>query len=279
MGRSFWHEYTSFEPKRLVSNFQLAVVRVPGLREQAIPYEATSINAWFTSTNPEAGVLVVHGFGQNRESMLPELEILSQCGLSVAAIDLPGQGTSGGKLQWGNAEQHALDATIRWLREGADGPHIKRLGAYGFSMGGYLVAQHAVRNQHLASIALVGTMPNVDEWLHHEYRTWGIFSYLPALLACRVRGMAPNERIPETEIHQLSPRPLLVVTGGRDTVVTKLQAERLYNAARAPKSFACFPDSAHGDYARTSSAEYPSTLCTFFRQSLLDASPSPGEQT
>jgi len=50
---------------------------------------------------------------------------------------------------------------------------------------------------------------------------------------------------PETVIGAISPRPVLLINGALDPVVPPIHAERLYQAAREPKSLVVLPDTGH----------------------------------
>src|SRR6202011_3732713 len=70
------------------------------------------VAAWYAPSRNRAAVVLVHGTGSDRSSLLAETRILADAGFGVLALDLPGQGASGGKTLWGVPERHAISAAI-----------------------------------------------------------------------------------------------------------------------------------------------------------------------
>jgi fermentation-respiration switch protein FrsA (DUF1100 family) len=69
-------------------------------------------------------------------------------------------------------------------------------------------------------------------------------------------------------IAAVSPRPLLLISGTRDTVVPAWMVRRLYDAAREPKELWIVPDAGHGGYARLAGVGYAERITTFFDRAL-----------
>src|SRR5690606_22110365 len=112
----------------------------------------------------------------------------------------------------------ALRTAIRWL-EMEPSVDPERIGAFGFSMGGYFVAQVAAEDSRLRAVALAGTAANATDQLRWEYRHWGPLSVYPALWSQRLLGVEPDVRTAARMVAAMSPRPLLVVGGKQDRSV------------------------------------------------------------
>jgi len=119
------------------------------------------------------GVLVLHGFTGNPQSMRPLAEALAAAGLTVDLPLLPGHGTSVEDMvptRWedwsGAAEAHFQALAAR----------CDRVAVAGLSMGGTLTCWLAERHPHLAGIALVNPLVHAPD---AEFRS-GIQALLDA---------------------------------------------------------------------------------------------------
>ncbi len=209
--------------------------------------------------------MLLHGAGGDRSTLLPEARSLSQHGFAVLLLDWPGHGESDGEIHWGEGERVALAAALDWMSRR---PEIDagRVGAYGFSLGGYIVAQVAATDSRIRAVALAGTPSDPEEQIRQEFSRWWLLSQLPALMAVRRRGMAPERHPPKSVVSAIAPRPLLVISGTEDTTVPSWMAKELYAAARAPKEFLLLPEIGHGGYVKA--AQYLDRLVSFFEKAL-----------
>jgi len=114
----------------------------------------------WSATGGSNGVLVLHGFTGNPQSMRPLAEALADAGLTVDLPLLPGHGT-------------ALEEMVptRWDDwSGAAEAHFQALAArcdhvavVGLSMGGTLTCWLAERHPHLSGIALVNPLVHAPD--------------------------------------------------------------------------------------------------------------------
>jgi uncharacterized protein len=111
------------------------------------------IAGWYVPSRNRAAVIVTHGTNADRSSMLDEIRLLSRAGFGVLAFDWPGDGESGGEVRWGSGERNALSAAIDWLEQQPDVARGK-LGAFGFSMGGYFTIQVAAADPRLRAVVI-----------------------------------------------------------------------------------------------------------------------------
>ena len=270
--RSFWSEYASFATPGTPPNAEQrerARRELPGLSEVSWQSRGNTLRGWFVPGRERAAVVLVHGSGGNRADVLPELRILSSAGFSVLAFDWPGQGESTGFPEWDEAERSALHAGVDWL---AARPEVDpdRIGAYGFSLGGYLLIQEAIGDPRLRAIVAAGTPATMVDHTLNEHRMYGhgALSAYAALLAMRARGMHPWAQVAADIIPELAPRPLLVVLGEADTTVPPAMSRALFAAAREPKQLLAIPGAGHGAYAQVGQAVYEERLSAFFTSAL-----------
>ncbi|HET9684307.1 MAG TPA: alpha/beta fold hydrolase [Gemmatimonadaceae bacterium] len=184
---------------------------------------------WMTPTTNTAApaALLLHGFSSSKERMAQSVgrELLA-LGVASLALDLPFHGERDGDAgslsknplalvgAWRSAIAEARDA-ITWLAS-QPGVDAGRLGIVGYSLGGFLALMAAAEDERLRVVALAaaGDLPD-----HTPY-------------ASLVRGLVNPLRAAE----RLDGRPLLLVNGRRDTTTRPAQAQRLFDAAREPKT-------------------------------------------
>ncbi len=109
---------------------------------------------WSAEGGPN-GVLVLHGFTGNPQSMRPVAEALAAAGLTVDLPLLPGHGTSIEDMIPTRWEDWSGAAEAHFQALAARCDHIVVVG---LSMGGSLTCWLAERHKHLAGIALINPL-------------------------------------------------------------------------------------------------------------------------
>jgi dipeptidyl aminopeptidase/acylaminoacyl peptidase len=226
-----------------------------------------TLAAWYAPpTKSRAAVVLVHGVDADRSSLLFETKRLAAAGLGVLAVDMPGQGASGGTTEWGLPERAAISAAVEWLSH-RDEVDPKRIGAFGLSMGAYVLAQTAVLDPRIAAVTLAASPNDVVEFNWVATARWGWLSQYPTYWALKAAG-TPFDMLPKNIVGQIAPRPLLIVQGDRDTLVPEWMARQLYAAARQPKELYIVHGAHHADYAAIAPVQYGDKLAGFFVNAL-----------
>jgi dipeptidyl aminopeptidase/acylaminoacyl peptidase len=267
--KSFWNERADY-----VRTAPAAISRHPertgieGLSEVSFSSaDARRVAGWYAPSHNRAAIILVHGTGAERSSLLFETGFLSQAGFGVLAVDLPGQGASGGRTRWGVPERHAISAAVDWLRaRGEVDP--ERIGGFGFSMGAYVLTQAAVLDQRLRAVALVSSPNEVVEHNWLATAKWGLLTQVPCYLALRAYGQS-LDMPPKEVIGSIAPRAVLIVGGDLDPLVPAFMARQLYSAAGSPKELWLVPRAHHADFAQIAGPEYRNRLAGFFVRALL----------
>jgi dipeptidyl aminopeptidase/acylaminoacyl peptidase len=267
--KSFWNERADY-----VRTPPAAISRHPdrtgieGLAEISFSSaDGRRVAGWYAPSRNRAAIILVHGTGAERSSLLFETGFLSQAGFGVLAIDLPGQGASEGRTRWGVPERHAISAAVDLLRaRGEVDP--ERIGGFGFSMGAYVLTQAAVLDQRLRALALVSSPTEVVEHNWLATAKWGLLSQVPCYLALRAYGQSLDIP-PKNVIGSIAPRAVLIVGGDLDPLVPAFMARQLYSAAGSPKELWLVPRAHHADFAQIAGPEYRNRLAGFFDRTLL----------
>jgi dipeptidyl aminopeptidase/acylaminoacyl peptidase len=267
--RSFWEEradYVRTAPKAISRHPERT--GISGLAE--ISFADASghrMAGWYAPSQNRAAIVLVHGTGADRSSLLFETGFLAQAGFGVLAFDLPGQGASEGRTRWGVPERQAISAAVDWLSARTD-VDPERIGGFGSSMGAYVMTQAAVLDPRLRAVTLAASPNDVVEqnWLATD--GWGLLTQIPNYLALRAYGQS-LDMMPKHVIGKIAPRPVFIIGGELDELVPKFMALQLYAAAGDPKELWIVPGARHVDYARVAAEEYRTRTTEFFKRTLL----------
>jgi dipeptidyl aminopeptidase/acylaminoacyl peptidase len=242
----------------------------------AIAFESRSgdrIAGWYAPSRNRAAVIVTHGTNTDRSSMLDEIRILSRSGFGVLAFDWPGDGESEGEVRWGSGERNALSAAIDWLERQPDIDR-DRLGAFGFSMGGYFTIQVAAADPRLRAVVIAAAPTSFLAYTRASHQQHGWLSRFPAELAIRRVGMANEVQSPIDRIDAIAPRPILLLGGSEDRSIPPTMMRQLFDRAGEPKELWIVDGARHGHYFRVAPTEYSSRVSDFYAKHLLDAAAS-----
>jgi len=263
--RSYRSERAALRAPARPPRLSVAEFQIDGLR--AVSFRSRNQNLLKGVYRPPsasgAAVMLVHGSGGERSDLAPEAKLLAERGLGFLIFDLPGHGESPGQASWDEPERQALRGALDWL-ERQPGVDPARLGGFGFSMGGYVLAQVAATDPRLRATALAGTPHDAVEHTRWEYRRWGALSQWPALFAVRSAGMKLGEQVPERVVARIAPRALLIISGGQDQLVPSWMSRRLFDAAGEPKQWLLVEPAGHGGYSEAPRERYAEPLRAFF---------------
>jgi uncharacterized protein len=263
--RSYRDERSCFTPRQHAPRLTAAEFAVPSLTEVTMPGDAgRPLRGYFAPGRNGATVVLAHGSNGERSDLQPEAQLLAAAGFGVLVFDFPGHGQSEAEVvQWSEPERRALKRVVDWL---VAEPRVdpQRIGVLGFSMGGYIALQTATEDDRLRAVAAASSPSDPLQHLDWEYRRFGFLSRGPALLALRAGGMNTTHLVPEQVIQRIAPRPLLLISGGKDELVPDWMTERLYAAAREPKRRLVIERAGHGGFAEAEPERYGRELAEFF---------------
>lgn len=193
-------------------------------------------------------IVVLPGIFMHRDSEEHQLLAERLCAVAdVFSVDVRGHGDSGGAFSFGAKEPADAAAFARWLR-----PRYPRIGALGFSFGGYHAAVAAAREKPFDAVATVGAPARLFI-ADHNFLTMGLLRSLPMTIARRRRRtrLSPLPLSRREAAYRLAARiapvPLLVVHGADDWLIPPKHARLLFEHARPPKELALIPGGLHAE--------------------------------
>lgn len=183
--------------------------------------DGLAIGAWLRVHQDErAAVIVVHGNGASRSSMIDDAEVWFALGCTVMPISVRAHGDSEGERNdAGWSARRDVQAAIAHLREGAP---ERRIILHGLSLGSAASLFAAADDPSLDGLVLIGPYGDLREAIRartQHYLPWGVeaLAYF-ALLAASPIVLPELDRIrPRDAARRVrEDMPMLIVTGEMD---------------------------------------------------------------
>lgn len=233
--------------------------------------DGVPLRAWFIpAPNPTDVTLVLcHGWSANRSDVLERTHFLrTRGGYNLFLFDFRGHGESGaGRTSLSRYEIGDLQAALAHVRF----EHPKeavRVGVFAMSMGAALALWAAADDPGVAALAAESPFAELGPtvlrygWLFH--RTPSVIGRL-ALWFARLRlGFDFTAYSPLRAIGRIAPRPVFLIQGDRDRRMPRVDGDRLFAAAREPKTQWTVPGADHGKVAEIAGREFQDRLLAFF---------------
>jgi pimeloyl-ACP methyl ester carboxylesterase len=237
------------------------------------------IHAWISRGRPGAGaVLLLHGVGSNRESMLGRAQFLHDAGFTVLAPDFQAHGESpGDHITFGARESLDAAAAMAYLHEIAP---AERVGVIGVSMGG---AATLLGPGPIAANAFVleSVYPTIRNAVSDRLATWfWPFGVVGRWFTSPLIGVVGSEAgVSEAELKPIDRigrirAPLLLISGTADPYTPLAEAESLYARAPARKSFWAVIGAGHEDLHQYAPREYERRVGGFLERCLRSGADS-----
>ncbi|HEY7980161.1 MAG TPA: alpha/beta fold hydrolase [Candidatus Eremiobacteraceae bacterium] len=205
---------------------------------------------FYHSGRPSTCVILCHGYSASKHNVDPLAFHLAVDGFSAFAFDFLGHklGASTGPLRTGaDLLENALDAVAlaRTL------PGVERVVLGGHSMGAATAIGAAASSLVVEAVIAMATALDRGRVLTDA----GMLSGLQNR-AAYVDGAPPDEIATAMDAYtsrvaEIAPRPLLVIAGSKDGLVSPSAVRRLFDAAFEPKTFELI-DANHTDCAERS---------------------------
>jgi fermentation-respiration switch protein FrsA (DUF1100 family) len=233
----------------------------------------STIRAWFAPGQRGGGaVLLLHGVGSNRTSMLARARFLHDEGFTILAPDFQAEGEStGDHITFGARESLDAAASMQFLRRAAPD---EKIGVIGVSMGG-AAALLGPGPLDANAFVLESVYPTIQQAVGDRLSAWfgplgGVARlFTPAVIhfvgdeaGVTAADLQPIERIGRVRA------PLLLLAGTADPYTRLVEAESLYARAPEPKSSWLVNGAGHEDLYDYAPAEYEQRVGRFLLHAL-----------
>jgi len=262
--------YQITHPQRIVSALSPKDVGLDYERVEFTTSDGVVIVGWWIPGRNDAVVIVVHGHGGEKSSMLGLAQFLNQAGYAVLLFDLRGHGESSGNwASLGYHEQKDLRAAVHYA---ASRSNPAKIGVLGASLGASVALLTAVKESGIAALVADSPFASLSKQVRDTYKgVLGSILQVPLIIAGRVMtGIWPWDVDPHRYVAQLAPRPLFLIAGDSDSVIKPENSRLLYEEAGQPKELWLAPGADHAGAFGLYPQEYRERVLSFFQRWLLE---------
>jgi fermentation-respiration switch protein FrsA (DUF1100 family) len=228
---------------------------------------------WFIPPPNGALVILQHGYRSNRAEMLNEADMLYRHGYGLLISSVRAHDYSGGeRITFGMDEMKDLDAWWNFiLSQPAVNP--ERVGILGNSYGGLLAIHYADINPKVKGVVTNSAFSSLTDTVETSVKFFtGLppFPFAPLILFWgeQEAGFKAKEIDATVWIRQISPRPVFLMQGGADIIISASSGQKLYDAAGEPKELWYDPAIGHAMFDTLRAAEYERRVVAFFDRAL-----------
>ena len=230
--------------------------------------------AWYFPSQNRAAIILLHGYKANRSTMLPIAAMLIRHGYGVIIPDFRGHGESEGELiTFGHNEVRDVEAAHQYLLTRSE-VDPERIGLLGNSMGSATALLYAAENPAIKAVVAQSPYATLDDMVRANVRRLNLptFPLAPMMIFFIERkfGFPVDTLAPIRRIGQISPRPVLILMGGKDTWVNPEGGRQLYAAVGEPRELWFEPELGHLEFHEKRAAEFEERIAVFFDKHLPD---------
>ena len=207
--------------------------------------------------------------------LLNEAEMLYRHGYGTLLTTVRAHDHSDGeRITFGIHEVRDMEAWYQYLLT-RDDIDPNKIGMLGNSFGGMLVIQYAAQNENIQAIVASCAFSSLSDTVSTSVT---YFTHLPSFpFAPLIVYWAEREtgyRLEDVDamkwIAQISPRPVFLMQGGADVVISADSGQRLFDAAGEPKELWFEPELGHVAFDTEMADEFERRVVGFFDRFLLD---------
>ncbi len=282
-GNIFYKKAFEVDTKKEIDQFDankeyFNIKRFNSIQKEDVSVTSTKNNYKLYGTylkNPKASkdtIILVHGIGGSRWSMLKYADMYLDRGFNVLIYDTRNHGDSGGSnVTYGFYEKYDLDRWVSWLYTKNKGGII---GVHGESMGAATALLHSQLNESKKRVSFYisdCSYSDLNQFLSLRLKEdYKINSRLAAkalmFYADKVNKLRNEfyfeEASPLNVIKDVS-TPVLFIHGDEDTYVPTTMTEALYEAKTSAKELYIAKNSAHAQSYINNQEEYKEKIYNF----------------
>jgi uncharacterized protein len=235
---------------------------------QFITEDNLHLKGWYIPTQNGASVILVHGYKNDRSTMLSRAQILVKRGYGVLLFDLRAHGESEGDLiTFGLYEVRDVRAAYQFLLA-QPGVDAEKIGILGGSMGGTVSLLSAEQIPALKAVVAESAFPTLHDAIPAAVANSGLpsvfFAPVVQWFAERLGHFRAAEISAIDQIGLIAPRPVFLLQGGKDLLVVPESGQRLYDAAGDPRELWFDAGVGHMSFVDERPVEYEQRVVAYF---------------
>lgn len=214
-------------------------------------------------------IIICHGVGANKSDFTELAVSLSRRGYFVLLFDFRAHGESGGRrTSLGYHEQKDVAAALGFIKTRSE-IDSKRVGIYGFSLGGSSAILAAARTGAFSAVVADSAFTSLRDQARDAITGFYHLPSFPFLhLAVFGYELYFQTRVdaisPVSVIATMAPTPVLIIAGEGDRLIPADNGRKLYAAAREPKELWIIPNADHGGTLAAAGSGYEKRVGEFF---------------
>ena len=236
--------------------------------------DGTRLAGWFvpSASGParEAPtVLLLHGYRDRKEQLLPHAGYLHREGYNVLLFDFRARGESeGDAVTFGALERGDARGALDYLEARGD-IDMRRVGVQGISMGAAVAIMVAARDDRVAGVVAEAPFKDLGSEVAASFqRRIGLpaFPFAPVTVWITERrlGISAPDISPLRDVAALREQSLLVIDDELDDSIAEGSARAVFEAAPEPKRYWLAPGAGHGQGHAAAPREYESQVLEFW---------------
>lgn len=242
---------------------------------ELIAEDGMRLATWFVPSvpAPSAAVVIVHGLGGNRGSLLPTAAMLHDHDYAVLLLDLRAHGESGGEFKsFGYYEALGVLAAVDYLVANQGIP-AARVGLIGHSLGGAAVIRAASLRQAPHPLIVVSTYQSLEAAIDDafdDFATLPSWPFAPIITWAAERRLGLDRDLLDLTrmLEGMAPRQTLLIHGTADDILPLYHHQALCRAAPWATCWE-LPGMGHESPARFDPEAYEERMIGFFNEALL----------
>jgi len=265
--------YANTHPPRYPLNVTPSDHGCPYERASFVTEDGLTLQGWLIGPDTQGkdmpAIIICHGLGANKSDFTDLAAQLARRGYRVLIFDFRAHGDSGGsRSSLGYHEQKDVAAALAFLtaRPGIDG---RRIGIFGFSLGGATAIMTAAGIGKFAAVAVDSSFTSLRDQAREAVTG---FYHLPSfpfvnlsVLGYELYFQTSVRNIdPEAVIGNIAPAPVFIIAGEGDEMIPAENGRRLFKAAKDPKELWVIPVPGHGGTIAAAGDEYGKRVGDFF---------------
>ncbi|MDP3541529.1 MAG: alpha/beta fold hydrolase [Elusimicrobiota bacterium] len=251
-----------------------------GLRYEKVAFktrDGLELKGWFipSTAGEKRTIVMCHGWGDNKGELLKQTYFLNEYGgFNLLYFDFRSHGESEGEITTiGGLEMIDFDAAIEWLRKAK--PELSdSIGVFGLSMGAAVTVASLPKHPDLRCAVVESPFSDyrtvIKRWAWNNMKLpyYPLVAITLLILRSRVKDPEIDLFNPVEAAPKIAPRPLFVIGGEFDRLMTPEDVRKIFDSAREPKQLWMVPEAWHAKCREAAGMEYDTRVIGFFSRNL-----------